>query len=80
MRSSGATSPEASGTLVRAELGDAAADEFCHACHEMTGGNPFLLRELLGELAAEGVPATAGAAEHVTRTTPEVVRRSVLLR
>src|SRR5437763_17088585 len=30
------------------------SDDFSARCGEVTGGNPFLLRELLAELAAEG--------------------------
>jgi DNA-binding CsgD family transcriptional regulator len=70
----------ASARFVRSQLGDEAADEFCAACHTTTGGNPFLLHELVGELASEEVAPTAAAAEQVSGTTPEVVRRSVLLR
>ena len=73
-------SEQASGELVRAELGGDAAEGFCRACHEMTGGNPFLLRELVGALDDDGVLPTAAAARQVSRTTPEVVSRSVLLR
>ncbi len=43
--------------LVEERLGDAAPTPFAHACHEATGGNPFLISELLVELAAEGADA-----------------------
>ena len=43
--------------LVRAELGDDADPAFCAACHDATGGNPLLLRQLLRTLEAEGVRA-----------------------
>ena len=39
--------------LVRDSLGDDASDELCRACAEATGGNPFLLSELLGEFRRE---------------------------
>jgi predicted ATPase len=41
--------------LVRKRLSAAAEDGFCQACHEITGGNPLLLRELLSAIAAEGL-------------------------
>ena len=34
--------------------------EFVEACHRASGGNPFLLRELVGALREEGVRGTAG--------------------
>lgn len=37
-----------------------ADDAFCAACARVTNGNPFFLRELLGEVAASGGEATAG--------------------
>jgi predicted ATPase len=36
--------------LVRSRLGETISDDLCAACHEVTGGNPFLLGELLIEL------------------------------
>lgn len=41
--------------VVRGELAADADDQFCRACHQATGGNPFYLRELLRALAAESV-------------------------
>ena len=49
--------PDAVAELVREGLSADADHEFCLACHEVSGGNPFMLRELLVELAADG---TAG--------------------
>ncbi|MGC0421372.1 AAA family ATPase [Embleya sp. AB8] len=51
---------------------------FARLCHEATGGNPFFLRELLGELQADGVvptgrpatPAAAGAAKAAEPAAP----------
>jgi len=45
--------------LVRERLGGAAAEPFAQACHDATGGNPFLIGELLIELTAEGLDAAA---------------------
>ena len=64
--------------LVRERLGGQADSEFCGACARATGGNPFLLGELLTELASGGLPATAGNAAQVEQASPESVRRVVL--
>jgi DNA-binding CsgD family transcriptional regulator len=51
---------EATAQLVRATVSADADDVFCSACHEETGGNPLLLRELVSGIAAEGlVPRAA---------------------
>jgi hypothetical protein len=51
--------------LVAELLGPEPDRDFVAACHRATGGNPFLLRELLGELARRGVAiAYRRAAEH----------------
>jgi predicted negative regulator of RcsB-dependent stress response len=47
-------SAEATRTLVRERLGEA-ADPFVGACHRMTSGNPLLLRQLLRALEDQGV-------------------------
>jgi DNA-binding CsgD family transcriptional regulator/tetratricopeptide (TPR) repeat protein len=67
---------ELAGTL----LGDGAEASFVAACQEATNGNPLLLRELLGALAAEGVTPTTAGADAVTKMDSGVVSRSVLLR
>jgi DNA-binding CsgD family transcriptional regulator/tetratricopeptide (TPR) repeat protein len=48
-------STDATTRLVRATLSPEADDAFCAACHQETGGNPQLLRELMHEIAAEGL-------------------------
>jgi predicted ATPase len=70
----------AAGELVRAALAVDAHDQFCSACHRVTGGNPFLLRELVTELRAEGIAPTAEQARHVRELAPPAVSRSVLVR
>ncbi len=54
--------------------------EWCRACYEMTGGNPFLLGALVDTLRAEGIEPTAESIPHVRRMSPDVVARSVLVR
>lgn len=66
--------------LVRRELGDRAAPEFCRACAEVTGGNPFLTCELVASLRAEGVAPTALTAAGLAGMVPDSVLHSVVLR
>lgn len=67
-------------TFADAELGDVPDRTFSEACRRATGGNPFLLRELLRELAAERVAPTADSAPLVRQLAPPTVARTVLLR
>jgi DNA-binding CsgD family transcriptional regulator len=73
-------SEDAVAQLVRGRLGVDADPRFCSACARVSGGNPFLLGELLTELAAEGLLATDGNAARVELASPESVRRVVLRR
>ena len=66
--------------LVRAGTSEDASDRFCTACHRATGGNPFLLRELLRSAAEQHVGATDEEAVLVQDMAPETVGRSVLRR
>ena len=75
-----ALSPSATATLVRARLGEEADDTFAQACHEITGGNPLLVRQLLAALADEGVTPDAAHAAEVRAIGPRAVSRTVLLR
>ena len=75
-----ALSEDGAGLMVRERLSASAASEFCRACHTATGGNPFLLRELIGQLAADRVSPTADAAARIGEIRPETVSRAVLLR
>src|SRR5262249_45843361 len=53
-------SAAATARLIREALSPDADDAFCGACHEITGGNPLLLRELRNGIVAEDVtPTTA---------------------
>ena len=66
--------------LVRDSLGDDASNELCRACAEATGGNPFLLSELLGEFRRDARPANAIDPQAVDRLAPERIAAAVLLR
>jgi DNA-binding CsgD family transcriptional regulator len=65
--------------FVRATL-PAADDAFCRAVHEATGGNPFLLREVVDAVTARELAPVAANAERVRRIVPDRVRRMALLR
>jgi DNA-binding CsgD family transcriptional regulator len=65
--------------LVRRTLGTIPSAAFQHACRELTGGNPLLLRGLLAGLVAEGISGIDADLPHLRRLTPGTVSRSVLL-
>jgi DNA-binding CsgD family transcriptional regulator len=73
-------SEPAATALVRKRLGPEAADEFCRACHQATGGNPLFLQELLMALEAAGVAPSAATAGEVQAVGPGAVSRFVLHR
>jgi DNA-binding CsgD family transcriptional regulator len=75
----GPLSEEGAGRRVEALLGS--TDEaFAAACHKATGGNPFLLEQLLNEVRAEGIEPTAASSARIASLGPDTVRASVLLR
>lgn len=69
-------SADAVGRIVREEL-PAASDEICAACADATGGNPFLLHELLLALANAREEAPRPEAIHAMASEP-VGRRLAL--
>src|SRR5436305_2455724 len=68
------------GALLAARLSAEPHERFLRACIEVTGGNPFLLGELLAEAAARGLEPTAAAAAEVSELVPRGVANAVLLR
>ena len=68
------------GALVAARLSADPDDRFVQACIEVTGGNPFLVGELLDELAAREIDPSAAAADDVDAIVPRGVANAVLLR
>ncbi len=70
----------ATAALVRSRLAPTAADAFCAACHDATGGNPLLVAELATALAAEGVAGGDADVARVAEIGPEAVARAVRLR
>src|SRR5919206_310263 len=73
-------SQEAVAELAERAFGEPVDPRFRDACREASGGNPFLLRELLRELVADGVAPRADSAALVGQLAPPTVARAVLLR
>ncbi|HEX8208134.1 MAG TPA: AAA family ATPase, partial [Solirubrobacteraceae bacterium] len=73
-------SPEAARELLGKLLDDAVDAPFAAACHEVTSGNPFLLRQLADAVRADGVAPKAMGADRVRALGPRTVARSILLR
>jgi tetratricopeptide (TPR) repeat protein len=65
--------------MVSAELGPA-EDRFANACHTATGGNPFLLTELLADLRDAAVQPVASHLDRLEAAAPGNVRRGILAR
>ncbi|MCA1701904.1 MAG: AAA family ATPase [Actinobacteria bacterium] len=76
----GPLSDDAVGLLVRTALSADAEDEFCRACAEASGGNPFLLAEAMTSLRADGVCPVAAAARRVQDLHSGTISRAVLTR
>jgi len=68
------------GQWVRAAVDPSAGAGFCAACHETTGGNPFLMRELLHEVLDKQLRATDAEAATVRELGPEAISTVVLQR
>ena len=73
-------SADAAGRLVEARLGAVPDAAFTAACHRATGGVPFLVRELLEALAAEGMSPDARTAARVEAVGARTARRWIQLR
>jgi DNA-binding CsgD family transcriptional regulator len=72
--------PGAITVLISKRLSAEPDQRFVRACIEVTGGNPFLLGELLDEAAGRGLDPTAAAAADVAAIVPRGVANTVLLR
>lgn len=73
----GPLSSEGVSAIVRSRFPDA-DDAFCGACARVTNGHPFLLTELLGQVAAEQQPPDASTAARLADLAPESVLHAVL--
>jgi len=76
----GPLSEPAVARLVHDGLGAVPDPAFVAACARASGGNPFVLRELIFDLAADGVPPVAAQAAGVVEQVPGQVERTVLAR
>jgi predicted ATPase len=66
--------------LVRLGLGADVEPAFGRACHEVTGGVPFLVQELVRAIAEQGIKPAAAASSRVAALAPRAVARSVVRR
>jgi DNA-binding CsgD family transcriptional regulator len=66
--------------LVLRGLGADVEPGFAAACHEVTGGVPFLVHELIRAIAEAGIEPTAAASSRVTALAPRAVSQSVVRR
>jgi DNA-binding CsgD family transcriptional regulator len=73
-------SEQAVGEVVRLGLGAEVESAFASACHELTGGVPFLVRELVRAIADEGIEPTAAGCSRIAALTPRTVSQSIAQR
>jgi DNA-binding CsgD family transcriptional regulator len=66
--------------LMRLAFGAEVEPAFAAACHEMTGGVPFLVRELVRAIAEERIEPTSAACSRVAGLAPRAVSHSVVQR
>src|SRR5215470_13412028 len=78
--SPGALSRKAVAGLLSAAFEMRPGDGFARSCHAVTGGNPFLVQELIETLREEGIGPGAAGADRVTGLGPRSVAREVALR
>jgi predicted ATPase len=76
----GPLSQPAGGPLIREQLGRQPDPAFVAACTAATAANPFVLRELLFDLAADGVEPAAAQVPALAERVPAQVQRAVLVR
>ncbi len=71
-------SRRAIGRMVENRFGRAPESEFAAACEEVSGGNPFLLEQLLDSVAAEHIEPVEAEVSGIRRLGPVRVAREVL--
>jgi hypothetical protein len=76
----GPLSEAATSSAIREWLGVEPDPEFAAACHQASGGNPFLLTGLVAALAVDGIEPRADAAAKVGDLGPDTVARALMLR
>ena len=75
-----ALSEFASRTLIARLLDQDPEEAFCAACHRVTGGNPFLLTELIVSASSDGLSPTVASTGQIRSLAPEGIARSVVVR
>ncbi len=73
-------SSDAIGEVVANDLEQEGHPEFIEACVAVTGGNPFLLHELLRACSEDAIAPTAASVARVSRLVPATVSHAILLR
>ena len=73
-------SRRATATLLAGELDEEPEGAFAATCHEVSGGNPFLLHELARTVAVQAISPSAEQAPRVRDLVPERIARTVLMR
>jgi predicted ATPase len=73
-------SEQAVAEMVRRGLGADVEPAFAATCHQLTGGVPFLVEELVRAIAGRGIEPTAAASSRVAALAPHAVSHSVLHR
>lgn len=76
----GPVSEEAVGAWLATTYSHDPGTALARACHRVTGGNPFLIGELVGALHAAGMKLDDKAATTVGEMGPRTVSRAILLR
>ena len=76
----GPLSEAATSSAIREWPGAEPDPEFAAACHDASGGNPFLLTELVDALRVDGIEPRAHAAAKVGDLGPNTVARALMLR
>jgi DNA-binding CsgD family transcriptional regulator len=71
--------PDAVGQVVTAEFPEA-DDAFCAACARITGGNPFLLLELLDQVRADALEPNRETAGRLDELAPDAVLDTMVAR
>jgi DNA-binding CsgD family transcriptional regulator/tetratricopeptide (TPR) repeat protein len=76
----GPLSRHASERVIAEILGGPFGDALVEACHRATHGNPFLLSELVRQLAVDGIDPAAGEIPDLEQLRAPTIVRSILLR
>jgi len=75
-----ALSEAAVASVLSADFGRSADPEFVRSCRQVTGGNPFYVRELAATLRADGIEPTVAATRQIAAAAPLTIARATLVR